>query len=1018
MTTFNEGPIAYVTGSRSGSSDTRGFDAYRQGVELIKPSDFTGAGLAKGSSGEPGHQAQRTSFGQPHTRISLGQVYVESAPTQNSLFLTAQNAIKTSCPSITSITTVSQENSINGVLEPLEISRTLRPRRLPGIYRLGGSVGNGNADNEGSDSIESTIVSRKSIFLDVTSNVAIQIPLSASIDLQNSLLKLSPPRETSLLQASPNNGNTFFNNAQGTDSIAFGGQRFGREITSPISVTTVGNRQYWFALLLSQSQIVVAPPVITSVSNPILPLSGGAETIFGSGFASGMTLTSDGSPVSVTYVSPNQATTILPARAAGTVNLQVTNLDTQNSGISGNGLVTYSQAATLTSVTRITNASSSAVLTFGTDTVYIDGTGFSITGTTQVEVGIPGNVALYPATVGTTTRIAFPVPALSEGLKSLRVRNPNGQFSGFQYIWVVSAPQTMALSGYWEQRADVNDYSPTDTDGAGPDIAAVWEGRSSEGTSGTRNLVVDATFTTPPTLAIAVNGITPVDFTAVARGLRSALAPSNYMPSTSVFTMIQMVKITAQPGVTFAAGTPAAGEKILAHTLGGLQCAITKEGVTGNVVATFVATDNVGAASVSIAGIPLNTWTLLIGRVSGTSLKMRRGASADANATMLGTGVIVNQTTGELRDADNANGTVIRHELVRSYPGAFTDAQCSSFNQYLSRYLYPSAGLQNVALALVRAEAADVLGGSVLFFGTGFSDGDIVLTNGVARTTTYSSPTKLIVQVPANAAGTVSAEVQKIDGTTSGVMTGILTYLSSTPSSLALSLWAAQGSGQDYNAAGTPPYTSLASTGLSGARTLVDFGAPFSLPTSGNPINEVASVRFGTDLKDLRSNLTLGNFVSNSAFTIAMLIKLDPLVAAWSGTATGTMLFYGTFLNIQAGQTTGLGRVTLHTVSGVDNFINSSTFALNTWVSIVARYDGTNLRLRVNAVDATPIAATNLSAAFTSQVVRMAHPTNGMAIHDRLSTIVSATSLSDAAIKDIHNRWVLKFPETGMSLIP
>ena len=120
-------------------------------------------------------------------------------------------------------------------------------------------------------------------------------------------------------------------------------------------------------------------------------------------------------------------------------------------------------------------------------------------------------------------------------------------------------------------------------------------------------------------------------------------------------------------------------------------------------------------------------------------------------------------------------------------------------------------------------------------------------------------------------------------------------------------------------------------------------------------------------------------------------------------------------MNIQAGQVGGVGRVTLHTVSGIDNFVHSATFALGSWVAIFARYDGTNIKMRVNATSSTDVAASSLNAAYSGQAARMAHPTFGMAIHDRLSLITSLSAWTDGECDDQYTNWKFHaFPSTGL----
>ena len=182
---------------------------------------------------------------------------------------------------------------------------------------------------------------------------------------------------------------------------------------------------------------------------------------------------------------------------------------------------------------------------------------------------------------------------------------------------------------------------------------------------------------------------------------------------------------------------------------------------------------------------------------------------------------------------------------------------------------------------------------AITVVGTDFASGASlgVEIDGVVYSAAFTSSTMLTFTTSTSIAkGVYSFRVRNGDGQFSGYISGGIRFVAST-AARSLSLWVEQGRGSDYAPAGSPPYTSLASAGASGGRTLTAPAGPFSLPTTGAAIDSTNQVRFGTDLKDLKSALTLGNFVSGSAFTIAMLVKLDASVAAWTGTSSGTMLW-------------------------------------------------------------------------------------------------------------------------------
>ncbi len=235
------------------------------------------------------------------------------------------------------------------------------------------------------------------------------------------------------------------------------------------------------------------------------------------------------------------------------------------------------------------------------------------------------------------------------------------------------------------------------------------------------------------------------------------------------------------------------------------------------------------------------------------------------------------------------------------------------------------------------------------------------------------------------------------------------------PATLNLSGWWEQGMGADYDPGAGTPWPGLASAGASGGRGLVAFGsAPWVLPTIGSAIDSTNSVRFGTDLRDLKASLTNTSFFTASEFTIGGLIKLDPTVGVSNPTAGGQAIMFGLYANVFAGQTGGVGRLNLHTVSTIDNWRLSPTFALNTWVSFFARLSVGNLSVRVNKSTGGSTAAANVNAAWSGSTPRVAHSTNGCSIHDRLAAIYSPVALSDDVCDKLHDRWKARFPTAGL----
>ena len=157
-------------------------------------------------------------------------------------------------------------------------------------------------------------------------------------------------------------------------------------------------------------------PTVTTVSLNGGPLAGGRTiTLTGTGFYFGATVTLGGSTcTSPTVLSDTSMTCVTPARAAGSVDVVVTNADTQ-SGTRVNGY-TYRVAPTVTSVTPIAGSIN------GGTSLTINGTGFLIGAT----VTIGGTTCANPNMLSSTA-ITCITRSRVAGLVDVVVTNPDLQ---------------------------------------------------------------------------------------------------------------------------------------------------------------------------------------------------------------------------------------------------------------------------------------------------------------------------------------------------------------------------------------------------------------------------------------------------------------------------------------------------------------------------------------------------------------------------------------------------------------
>jgi hypothetical protein len=162
------------------------------------------------------------------------------------------------------------------------------------------------------------------------------------------------------------------------------------------------------------------PPTLTGISPASGTAAGGtAVTITGAGFIAGATVSLGGTPATgVTVVNGTSITATTPAHAAGTVNVIVTNSDTQSG--------TLTQGFTYTAVSNppptLTGISPASGTAAGGTAVTMTGTGF-IAGAT---VSLGGTPATDVTVVGSTT-ITATTPAHPAGAANVVVSNAEQQ---------------------------------------------------------------------------------------------------------------------------------------------------------------------------------------------------------------------------------------------------------------------------------------------------------------------------------------------------------------------------------------------------------------------------------------------------------------------------------------------------------------------------------------------------------------------------------------------------------------
>ncbi|RKU09412.1 hypothetical protein C6502_12900 [Candidatus Poribacteria bacterium] len=188
----------------------------------------------------------------------------------------------------------------------------------------------------------------------------------------------------------------------------------------------------WFAVPIDSDANPTAAqsvePTLTRVEPNNDMVSGGANVrIIGENFQDGATVTIDGRAASnVIFVSPTELTVEVPAGAAGSVNVVVTNPDGKSGTLTG-GFTYIEPPPTLTRVEP-----SNDVVTGGT-TVKIIGANFQ-DGTTVTIGGRAASNVIFVS----STELTVEVPAGAAGSVNVVVTNPDGKSDtlagGFTYI--------------------------------------------------------------------------------------------------------------------------------------------------------------------------------------------------------------------------------------------------------------------------------------------------------------------------------------------------------------------------------------------------------------------------------------------------------------------------------------------------------------------------------------------------------------------------------------------------------
>lgn len=208
------------------------------------------------------------------------------------------------------------------------------------------------------------------------------------------------------------------------------------------------------------------PPTITSVSPTSGSQNGGTSvTISGTGFVNGATVTFGGTAATVGTITATTIAVTTPTHIAGTVNVVVTNPDSQSATLT-NGF-TYTAPAPAPTITSISPNSGS----------YAGGTSVTITGSnyqTGATVTL-GGTAATGVTVASSTSITATTPAHAVGAVNVVVTNPDSQSAtltnGYTYTNLPAPPTVTAIS----PSSGTNNAAISITSITGSNFALGWD---------------------------------------------------------------------------------------------------------------------------------------------------------------------------------------------------------------------------------------------------------------------------------------------------------------------------------------------------------------------------------------------------------------------------------------------------------------------------------------------------------------------------------------------------------------
>jgi hypothetical protein len=540
--------------------------------------------------------------------------------------------------------------------------------------------------------------------------------------------------------------------------------------TAGVVNVVVTNPDTQSGTLANSFTYTVPAPAITTVAPGVGPIAGGTLiTITGNNFVAGATVTVGGVSATVGAVTSTSITATTPAHAAGTVDVVVTNPDTQS--VTRTNAFTYAGPPTVTTVTPPSGS------TAGGTGITITGTGFTAGATVTV-----GGAAATGVTVSGTTTITATTLAHAAGLVDVAVTNPDTQSGTLTnaFTYVVPPPTITSMTPTSGPIAGGTLITITGTSfvagatvtvgGVSATVGAVTSTSITATTPAHAAGAVDVVVTNPDTQSgTRTNAFTyagPPTVTSVTPPSGSTAGGTGITISGTGFITGATVSVggTAATSVTVSGGTTITATAP-AHAAGVVNVVVTNPDTqSGTLANSFTYTVPPPAITTVAPGV---------GPIAGGTLITITGNNFVAGATVTVGGVSatvggVTSTSITATTAAHAAGAV---DVVVTNPDTQSGTRTNAFTY---------AGPPTVT-AVTPPSGSTAGGTGITISGAGFITGATVSVGGTAATgVTVSGGTTITATAPAHAAGVVNVVVTNPD-TQSATLTNAFTYVVPPP---------------------------------------------------------------------------------------------------------------------------------------------------------------------------------------------------------------------------------------------